>query len=113
MNENRKSGERRGEPRLASDITMIQLKNSLTETQTVTVSKFTRTSHIPYIIKEILTLLQSSINKEEELEISRTTLTTLKKIKDVKRELRKALVRPDASDRSFDNTTHFKAQSDK
>ena len=38
---------------------------------------------------------------------------TLKKIEDVKRELRKALGRPDASDRSFDNTTHFKVQSEK
>ena len=38
---------------------------------------------------------------------------TLKNIGDVKRELRKVLGRPDASDRHFDNTTHFKVQSDK
>ena len=38
---------------------------------------------------------------------------TLKKIEYVNRELRKAPGKPDASDRSFDNTTHFKVQSDK
>ena len=37
---------------------------------------------------------------------------TLKNIEYIKRELRKALGRPDASDISFDNTTHFKVQSD-
>ena len=91
INEKRKSGERRGNPRLASDIKMIQLKNPMTETQTMTVSKFTRITQIPYIIKEILTLLRSSIDKEEDLEIYRTTLMTLKKIEDVKRELMKVI----------------------
>ena len=33
MNEKRQSGERRGKTRLGSDITMIQLKNPVTETQ--------------------------------------------------------------------------------
>ena len=79
----------------------------------MTVIKFTRRTHIPYIIEEILTLLQSIINKEEELEISRTTLMKLKKIEDVKIEPSKELGQPDASDRSFDNTTHFKLQSEK
>ena len=79
----------------------------------MTVIKFTRGAQIPYIIKEIHDLQKSSFNKEEELEIYRTTLMTLKKIEDVKRELRKALVRPDSSDRRFDNTTHFKLQSEK
>ena len=79
----------------------------------MTVSKFTRRAQIPYIIEEILTLLKSSFNKEEELEISRTTLITSKKIEDIKREIRKTLGQPNASDRSFDNTTHFKVQSEK
>ena len=92
---------------------MIQLKNPVTETQKMTVRKFTRRAQIPYIIEEILTLPQSSFNKEEELEIYRTTIMTLKKIEYVKREPKKAIVRPDASDRSFDNTTHFKVQSEK
>ena len=64
----RKSGEQRVKPRLASDITMIQLKNPVKETQTMTVSKFTRRAQIPYSIEEILTLLQPSFNKEEELD---------------------------------------------
>ena len=38
---------------------------------------------------------------------------TLKKIEDVKRKISKALGRPDASDRIFDNTTHFRVQSEK
>ena len=63
INEKRKSGERKGKPRLDSDITMIQLKKPVTETQTITVRKFTRRAQIFYIIEEILTLLQSSINK--------------------------------------------------
>ena len=42
INEKRKNGERRGNPGLASDITMIELKNSATETQTMNVRKFTR-----------------------------------------------------------------------
>ena len=108
-----KSGKRRGKPRLASDITMIQLKKPVTETQTMTASKFTRRAQILYTIEEILTLMQSSFNKEEELEISRITLMTLKKIEDVKIKLRKALGRPDSSGRSFDNTIHFKVQSEK
>ena len=76
----------------------------------MTVRKFTRRAQIPYIIEEILTLLQSSINQEEELEISRTTLMTLKNIEDVKRELRKALGRPEASDRIFVNNTNFRVK---
>ena len=48
--ENRKCVERRGNPRLASDIKVIQLKNPVTKTQKMTVSKFTRRSQIPYII---------------------------------------------------------------
>ena len=68
---------------------------------------------MPYITREILTLLQSSFNKEEGLEISRMTLMTWKNIKDVKIVLRKALGQPDAYYRSFDNTTHFKVQSEK
>ena len=79
----------------------------------MTVIKFTRRAQIPYIIKEILTLLKSSINKEEELEIYQTTLMTLNNIEDVKRELRKALGRTHPSYRRFDNTTHFKEQSEK
>ena len=57
----------------------------MTETQTMTVRKFTQRSHTSYIIEEILNLLQSSFNKEEEIEISRTTLMKLNKIEDVKR----------------------------
>ena len=38
---------------------------------------------------------------------------TLEKIEYFKIEIRKALGLPDASDRSFDNTTHFKVQSEK
>ena len=38
---------------------------------------------------------------------------TLKNIEDVKREIRKALRQPDATDRNFDNTTHFKVQCEK
>ena len=64
----KKSGEQRVKPRLASDITMIQLKNPVKETQKMTVSKFKRRAQIPYSIEEILTLLQSSFNKEEELD---------------------------------------------
>ena len=89
---------------------MIQLKKPVTENQTMTVRKFTRRAQIPYIIKEILTLLKSSINKEEELEIYQTTLMTLKKVENLKRELRKVIRQPDASDRSCDNNTHFKVQ---
>ena len=112
INENRKSGKRRENTGLDSDITMIQLKNPVTETQKTTASNFTRRAHIPYIIEEILTLLRSSIDKEDELKISWSNLMTLKKIEDIKRELRKALVRPDASGRSCDNTTHFKVKSE-
>ena len=85
INENIKSGKWRGKPGLAIDITMIQLENPVNETQTMTVSKFKRRAQIPYIIEEILTLLQSSIDKEEELEISWTTLMILKNIEYVKR----------------------------
>ena len=88
------------------------MKNTVTENQTMTVSKFTRRAQISYIIEEILTLLQYSIDKEEDLEIYRTNLMTLNNIEYVKIELRKALVQTDASDRSFDNTTHFKVQSE-
>ena len=56
--------------------------------------------------------MRSSIDKEEELEISRTNLMTLKKTEYIEIELSKALGRPDASDRSFDDTTHFNIQSD-
>ena len=77
------------------------------------VSKFIRRAQILYIVEEIIPPLKSSINKEEELEISRTTLMTLKNIEDVNIELRKALGRPYASDRSFDNTTYFKVQLEK
>ena len=52
INENRKSIKRKGKPMLASDITMIQLKNPVTETQTMNVRNFTRRAHIPYIIKK-------------------------------------------------------------
>ena len=57
INEKRKSGERIGKLGLASDITMIQLKNTTTETQTITVSKFTRRAQILYIIEEMFKLL--------------------------------------------------------
>ena len=63
----------------------------MTETQSITVSKFTRITQIPYIIEEIITLLQSSINKDEEIGISWKTLMTFKKVEDVKRELRKVV----------------------
>ena len=64
----------------------------MTENQTMTVSKFKRRAHISYIIEEILTLLQYSIDKEEDLEIYRTNLMTLNNIEYVKIELRKPLV---------------------
>ena len=79
----------------------------------MTVSKFTKRAQISYIIEEILTLLQYSIEKEEELEIYRTNLMTLNNIEYVKIELRKALVQTDAYDRIFDNTTHFNIQSER
>ena len=78
----------------------------MTETQKMTVSKFTQREHIPYIFEEILTLLKYSFTKEEELEISRTTLMTLNNIEYVKREIREALGRHDASEGRFDNTTN-------
>ena len=67
----RKSGERRGTLRVASDIKMIKPKKPVTETQKMTVRKFTRRAQILYIIEEILTLLQSIFNKEEELKFLR------------------------------------------
>ena len=72
--------------------------------------KLTRRAQIPYIIEGIITLLRSSIYEEEELEISQTTLMISKKIEYFKRELRKELVRPDASKRSCDKNAHFKLQ---
>ena len=57
INEKRKSGKRIGKPRLASDITMIQLKNPVTKTQPMTTRKFIRREQIMYIIEEILILL--------------------------------------------------------
>ena len=91
---------------------MIQLKNPVTETQTFSVRKITRTTHITYIIEESLTLLWSSIDEETDLEIAWTTLMKLKRIEGVKIELRKAIVLTDASDKSCDNNTHFEVQSE-
>ena len=54
----------------------------MTEKQTMNMKNFTRRAQIPHIIKELFILLQFSINKEEELEISRMNLMTLKKIED-------------------------------
>ena len=110
INGNRKSGNLRGKPRLASDITMMQLKNLMTETQTMNMSKFTIRAHITYIIEEIITLLQYSIDKKEGLQIYWANLITLNNIEDIKRELRKALEWTDASDIIFDKTTPFKVQ---
>ena len=80
----------------------------MTETQTMNVRNFTRRAQIPYINKEILTLMRSSIDEEKEIEISRKNLMTLEKIEYFKIEIRKALGLPDASDISCDNNTHFK-----
>ena len=98
---------------MASDITMIQLKNTVTETETMTVRKFTRRENITYIIEEILILMRSSIDEEEELEIFRKNLMTLKKIEYFNRELRKSLGRHDASVRSCDENTHIKVHSER
>ena len=79
----------------------------------MTVSKFTRRAHIIYITEENLILLHSSINKEEGLEIYGATLMTLNNIVDFKRDLMKALGKPDASEKNYDNNTHFKVHLDR
>ena len=41
INKKIECGNQRGKPRLDSDITIIQMKNTVTKTQTMTESKFT------------------------------------------------------------------------
>ena len=55
-NEKRKSGERRGQARRASDVDMVELRKPVSETQQMGVNNFTRRAQIPYIVEEILTL---------------------------------------------------------
>ena len=83
INEKINIGKRRWKPRLASDITMLQLNNPMTDSQKMTVSKFKRRVQILYITEKNRTLLQSSINEEEELEIYWTDIMTLKNIEDI------------------------------
>ncbi len=118
-NELRKSGERRGKPRLASDITMVDLIKPTSETQNMPINKFTRRVQIPYIIEEILTLrtyTDVELEGPEDVEIARTRdrfeLMQLKKIEEVKSVLREALGL-DAHDRTQDASTKVKIQSDK
>ena len=120
-NEQRKRGERRGKPRLATDIAMVALTKPTSETQNMAINKFTRRVQIPYIIEEILTL-RSYTAPNEELEgqegckiaitHDRIELLQLEKIEEVKRELRKVLGL-DPLDRSMDGSTVFKIQSEK
>ena len=122
-NEQRKRGERRGKPRLATDIAMVDLTKPTSETQNMAINKFTRRVQIPYIIEEILSFLRSyTAPNEAELEgqegrkiaitHDRIELLQLEKIEEVKRELRKVLgLNP--LDRSMDSSTMFKIQSEK
>ena len=55
-NEKRKSGERRGRPRRASDVDMVELRKPVSETQEIGINNFTRRAQIPYIVEEILML---------------------------------------------------------
>ena len=66
-NEQRKSGERRGKPRLATDIEMVDLTKPTSETQNMAINKFIKRAQIVYIIEEILTL-RSYATPNEELE---------------------------------------------
>ena len=120
-NEQRKSGERRGKPRLATDIAMVDLMKPTSETQNMAINKFIKQVQIPYIIEEILTL-RSYATPNEELEgqeghgiaitHGRIELEQLGTIEEVKRELRKVLgLNP--LDRSMDSSTMFKIQSEK
>jgi len=120
-NEQRKSGERRGKPRLATDIAMVDLTKPTSETQNMAINKFIKRAQKDYIIEEILTL-RSYATPNEELEgqegheiamtHGRIELKELGTIEEVKRELRKVLgLNP--LDRSMDSTTMFKIQSEK
>ena len=120
-NEQRKRGERRGKPRLATDIAMVDLTKPTSETQNMAINKFTRRVQIPYIIEEILTLRSCTapageIDGQEGIEIAKTRdrieLLQLKKIEDVKSELRKVLGL-DPLNRTLDGATVFKIQSEK
>ena len=120
-NEQRKSSERRGKPRLATDIAMVDLTKPTSETQNMAINKFIKRAQKDYIIEEILTL-RSYATPNEELEgqegheiamtHGRIELKELGTIEEVKRELRKVLgLNP--LDRSMDSTTMFKIQSEK
>ena len=120
-NEQRKSGERRGKPRLATDIAMVDLTKPTSETQNMAINKFIKRAQIAYIIEEILTLRSNATPNEElkgqeghEIAIThgRIELEQLGTIEEVKRELRKVLgINP--LDRSMDSSTMFKVQSEK
>ncbi len=114
-NERRKSGERRGRARRATDVRMVDLKKPVSETQEMGINNFTRRAQIPYIIAEILTLRTYAGKDEAEIENFRTLdgvrMLAMKRIEDVKRELRTALGQ-DPLDRSLDRTK-FKVQSNK
>ena len=112
-NDKRKSGERRGRARRASDVDMVELRKPVSETQQMGVNNFTRRAQIPYIVEEILTLMYPGEAEEAEnfRTLDRIRLLAMKRIEDVKRELRKALGL-DPSDKTFDKTK-FKVQSDK
>ena len=66
-NEQRKSGEWRGKPMLATDIAMVELMKPTGETQNMAIKNFTKWVQIPYIIEEILVTLQSYTAPNEEL----------------------------------------------
>ena len=113
-NEKRNSGERRGRASRASDVEMVELRKPVSETQEMGVNKFTRRAQIPYIVEEFLTLRMYPGDAEEAKNfrtLDRVSLMAMKKIEDVKRELRKALGL-DPLDKTFDKTK-FKVQSDK
>ena len=118
-NEQRKRSERRGKPRLATDIAMVDLTKRTSESQNMAINKFTRRVQIPYIIEEILTLRSNTAPNGEndgqegiEIAITRNRMLQLKKIEEVKSELRKSLGL-DPLDRSMDGYTVFKIQSEK
>ena len=51
-NEQSKSGKWRGKPRLATDITMVDLTKPTCERQNMAINKVTKRIQIPYIIED-------------------------------------------------------------
>ena len=106
---------------LATDIAMVDLTKSTSETQNMAINEFIKKTQIAYIIEEILTLQSYATSNEElkgqerhEIAIThgRIELKQFGMIEVVKRELRKVLVL-NPLDRSMDSSTMFKIQSEK